>query len=155
VRIGGRIDRIEQVNSQFRIVDFKTGKYDIKKDRFKSIADLLQSKELDGVFQIYTYAEIFGKISKFRPSQITPNLWFVRNSSRDYSPCFNAKTQKKEVRKKRFSRTKIMLNLSRKLLYSIVAEIFNPEVVLPKPTNPITARFVLTANLWAVDIVVC
>lgn len=127
VRIGGRIDRIEQVDSQFRIVDFKTGKYDFKKDRFKSIADLLQSKELDGVFQIFTYAEIFGKISKFRPSQITPNLWFVRNSSRDYTPVLY-QTSEKRGTKEEVQSYENYAQPFKDLLHNLVAEIFNPEV---------------------------
>jgi hypothetical protein len=127
VRVGGRIDRIEQTADQFRIVDFKTGRYDTMKDRFKNLTDLLQNKDLDGVFQILTYSEIFGKISKLRPSQITPNLWFVRNSARDYLPVLYQTSEKRGTKEEIHSYENYTQPF-KELLHNLVSEIFNPEV---------------------------
>lgn len=78
VRIGGFADRIENANGKYRIVDFKTGSYNDRKDRFKEVADLFATNELDGVFQLFVYSEVFAKINKVDPSCISQNLWFVR-----------------------------------------------------------------------------
>lgn len=81
VKIGGYADRIEKKGNKLRIVDFKTGTYNQNKVKFKEPCDLFEKKELDGVFQLMVYSEIYSKMHNISPNQISQNLWFVRNNA--------------------------------------------------------------------------
>lgn len=80
VMLGGKIDRIEQVENRFRIVDFKTG---MTKDiKFSSVDEVFQpNPKKDAIFQILTYSLIFSKVKGVPFGLIEPNVWLIRNNN--------------------------------------------------------------------------
>ncbi|MGD9978322.1 MAG: PD-(D/E)XK nuclease family protein [Bacteroidales bacterium] len=127
VKIGGRFDRIEQAGKYFRIVDFKTGRYADTKIRFGELSDLLGSKDLDGIFQIFTYCVIFEKVSKTPPNRLTPNLWFARRSGGGYLPTIYQAAGKRgnKLEIQEFEPYSQPFKL---MLQNIISEIFDPNV---------------------------
>lgn len=84
ISVGGIIDRIDELNGQTRIIDYKTGKL---KDSFPSIENLFNgdaSKRNDAVFQTLLYSLVLAKQTGTK--DIQPGLYFVRNIRKeDYS----------------------------------------------------------------------
>ncbi len=77
IAIGGYIDRLDQKDGHYRVIDYKTGKADL---RFKNIDDLFDSepsKRNNSVFQTFLYSWILNKKKNFKVLQ--PSLFFVRN----------------------------------------------------------------------------
>ena len=80
VALGGKIDRQDRQNDRYRIVDFKTGKYEASKCAFENIDDLRKMKR-DGVFQLMFYSELVARQKNIDPQKIWPQLWFVRHNN--------------------------------------------------------------------------
>jgi len=78
IRLGGKIDRLEQRNGKFTIVDFKTGKHDAVKTKIDSIADFDGKTEKDGLFQQLIYKYIYSQKNGIDVSRIDILLWYVR-----------------------------------------------------------------------------
>ncbi|MEW5845000.1 MAG: PD-(D/E)XK nuclease family protein [Bacteroidota bacterium] len=78
IRLGGKIDRLEQRNGKFTIVDFKTGKYDAVKTKIDSIAEFDGKTEKDGIFQQLIYKYIYSQKNGIDVSRIDILLWYVR-----------------------------------------------------------------------------
>lgn len=75
--IGGIIDRIDELEGQTRIIDYKTGKL---KDSFASVEELFNgeaSKRNDAAFQTLLYSLVLSKETGNK--NIQPGLYFVRN----------------------------------------------------------------------------
>ena len=80
IALGGFIDRQDVRNERYRVVDFKTGKYEKNKCDFKTIDDL-RKHELDGVFQLMFYSELVAtKKHAIDANNIWPQLWFVKHN---------------------------------------------------------------------------
>ncbi len=77
VRIGGVIDRIDEVDGTARIIDYKTGR---QKNTFEDIDSLFDKKgslRNDAVFQILLYLLVHKKAGG--DTNIIPGLYFVRD----------------------------------------------------------------------------
>lgn len=131
IRVGGYADRIELANGMFRIVDFKTGKFKDNKIKFSNVDDIFSQKDLDGVFQLFAYSEIFSRMKDICPNNIVPNLWFARKNQlpeifdkskdKDESPIVTSYEPYREEFVKHFIDT--------------IAEIYNPEIDFIPTTN--------------------
>lgn len=113
VRIGGRIDRIDEMNGRLRIVDYKTGTHE--QPRYQ--------------LQIFTYALVEME-QKESTLPIQPVLFFpIKASAKDYEPSVSVggnviddfATQHAEA--------------FRESLNDIIAEIFNPDKPFTCTTN--------------------
>jgi len=86
VAVGGMVDRLEQVNGTYVIIDYKTGAY---KDKgiFSKVDDLF-NPEIIGkqkeVFQTLLYSRVVS--DRFPNASVRPALWFVRQPDSDYRP---------------------------------------------------------------------
>ncbi len=85
--IGGRIDRLDMVNDQIRVVDYKTGSHNLKEiANVDAIFDDTNiSKHSDYYLQTCLYASI---VSQSNPThQVAPALLFIQNTGeKDYNP---------------------------------------------------------------------
>jgi CRISPR/Cas system-associated exonuclease Cas4 (RecB family) len=77
ILLGGFIDRLDEKNGYYRVIDYKTGS--VKND-FKNIDDLFESvptQRNQAVFQTFLYALMLKKKSNY--SKVTPAPFFLRN----------------------------------------------------------------------------
>jgi hypothetical protein len=87
VRIGGKIDRIDQFGEEVRIIDYKTGKL---QNEFSSLESLFESSQnrVSAVFQIILYSWLYESNSN-DSLPIQPALYFTRsmfsNNEIDYA----------------------------------------------------------------------
>jgi ATP-dependent helicase/DNAse subunit B len=91
LRIGGRIDRLDQMSDgRIRVVDYKTGSRKLKP--LASVEDIFDPAKVhdhsDYYLQTFTYADI---VSRQESSPVSPALLFIQHAaSKDYDPtlCF-------------------------------------------------------------------
>ena len=86
VAIGGMVDRLEQADGTYVIIDYKTGAY---KDKgiFSKVEDLFNPEYIGKqkeVFQTLLYSRVVN--NRFPQSRVRPALWFVRQPDSDYRP---------------------------------------------------------------------
>jgi len=78
VRIGGKIDRIDQIEDTIRVIDYKTGPINRK---FYDIPGLFESEgknQSKEAFQILMYAFILSEHNDYRNSPIVPGIYGMR-----------------------------------------------------------------------------
>ncbi len=123
IKLGGKIDRVDEINAQVRIVDYKTGQV---KNRFTSIKDLFDQGKFNrnsSILQVLLYSFIFSESTD--NNNIIPKLVFIRklfNSDNDNSI---------QIRNNKLYSNLEFYNIKdqfKKNLQSIVAEIFNPQI---------------------------
>ena len=91
LRIGGRIDRLDQMSDgRIRVVDYKTGSRKLK--ALGGVEDIFDPAKIhdhsDYYLQTFTYADI---VSRQESSPVSPALLFIQHAaSKDYDPtlCF-------------------------------------------------------------------
>ena len=96
ITLGGKIDRVDELNNHIRIIDYKTGG---DKLEFKNIEALFSDKKADrkdAVFQTFLYAKFYKDLKK--PNQaITPGVYSVRKI---FDNNFDYRIKQKENRSK-------------------------------------------------------
>lgn len=81
VRIGGRIDRIDEWDDLIKVVDYKTGKAD-HKNEFSSMEELFDGTSKtrkDYIFQIFLYSYLLQK-HLYPHKKVVPELLFIRET---------------------------------------------------------------------------
>ncbi len=81
IRIGGRIDRIDNLGELIKVVDYKTGKAD-KKNEFFSMDELFDGTSKtrkDYIFQIFLYSYLLQK-HQYPDKKVVPELLFIRET---------------------------------------------------------------------------
>ncbi len=79
VNLGGYIDRIDEVNNEVRIIDYKTGKADKPQMAFSEVKDIFEpdKKRPKYVFQTLFYMLLY---KKRNPNvHVRPGIYFLRN----------------------------------------------------------------------------
>ncbi|SEN81167.1 PD-(D/E)XK nuclease superfamily protein [bacterium A37T11] len=130
VRLYGIIDRIDQVNDKIRIVDYKTGRDEL---RFHSLETLMApetNKSNKALIQTLFYTHIYEQVSGLR--YIEPNLYAARKL-RGEGPIFYTGTGAKRKLVEREYLEEIKSAFS-DFLKSTLEEIFNPAI--PFRHNP-------------------
>jgi len=77
IRLGGKIDRLEQRNGKFTIVDFKTGKHEKAKTEISKIDEFEEKTEKDGLFQQLVYKYIYSQKHSLNKGDVDILLWYV------------------------------------------------------------------------------
>ena len=70
------MDRIDVLNGQCRIIDYKTGLVESKDLRIESWEDLISNSNKSKVFQLMMYAYLYLKQNKNQTSAIVGNISF-------------------------------------------------------------------------------
>jgi CRISPR/Cas system-associated exonuclease Cas4 (RecB family) len=85
LQVGGIIDRLEEKNGTFRIVDYKTGG---SAKTYKDLSELFEAKDKRAahIFQTYLYASAFIR-SEQRNAPVVPSLLYLQDAGKEgYSP---------------------------------------------------------------------
>jgi len=129
IRIGGNIDRIDQINDEIRIVDYKTG---IIENNFTDMDELFKSfenkKTKKEIFQVILYSLIYKKsVSQSIP--VTPVLYNLRKIfDEHFDPVISFKKSKiKDVY--------LISGLFNENLELLISEIFNPDIPFGQTTD--------------------
>jgi len=130
--IGGKIDRIDYVADEIRILDYKTGRVDQKVESIDILFDRNKKERNSGVFQVMLYAKLILVSSPEITVSIVPGLYPIMELNKenfDYHISIGPANKKERVGDFR----KLNDEFTQKLIET-VEEIFNPAV----PFSPTT-----------------
>lgn len=83
LNLGGFVDRLDQKDGIYRIIDYKTGSYAYKK-KFSKLEDLFQAKHRkDYIFQVILYGILYKNSLTQSNIKVQPQLLFVREKLQD------------------------------------------------------------------------
>ena len=87
IKVGGRVDRIDEVNGHIRIVDYKTGSYKNDSIKMGHLVDLDEKKHNDYYFQTFLYALAEMEVPEAAAKPIQPILFYpIKANQEDYDP---------------------------------------------------------------------
>jgi len=117
VFLKGKADRIDVINNQLRIVDYKTGSVDAKDLTIKSVDEVLEKPK---AFQVLFYAYLYAKEQNLEQVAITSGIVSLRKPSNGFMPLL---INKDEVI------TAAILAEFELILLQLLSDIANPELV--------------------------
>jgi hypothetical protein len=98
VRVGGKIDRIDFSGGVYRVLDYKTGKGEMK---FESIEDLFAGEQRSrnaAAFQTFLYAKVFMSQTGMEKARIMPGVYLIRDIyNRDFNCQFRMGPARKQL----------------------------------------------------------
>jgi hypothetical protein len=127
VRLGGKIDRIDKTANTFRVIDYKTGKVDLKFENIDYLFDEDIKKQNKEAFQILLYCFILSEDKNYTNLPIIPGLYGMRDI---FKPGFDYHlSQQKNVLVENFA------SVQKPYLTGLInrlADIFNPQIPFTK-----------------------
>jgi len=124
LNLGGKIDRIDRVNGQLRVIDYKTGRTDQK---FKDIDTLFEGdygSRNGAAMQTFFYAWLVGK--SYPAKQVMPGLYTMKGLFEEqFDPALTMTSLKKEGRIESFEALEEPFIT---LLKEILQKLFDPKV---------------------------
>jgi hypothetical protein len=138
VRVGGKIDRIDISGGVYRVLDYKTGKGEMK---FDSIEDLFigeQRNRNKAAFQTFLYAKIFMSHEGMGKARIMPGVYLIRDIyNRDFNCQFRMGPARKQIPITEYS---IFDETFTSHLQALLAELYNPEIPFRQTAETETCR---------------
>lgn len=131
VALKGIIDRVDEVKGHTRIIDYKTGKGDL---RFRSMKDLFNKELKDrpkAVMQVFMYAYLYLITS---PAKVVePGIYYLRNLfNNQFDPDAINKSGREEVKIDNFNP---LFDEFKEEFDACLDEIFNPELPFSQTTT--------------------
>lgn len=121
VYLSGRVDRVDALNGNIRVVDYKTGFAEEKHLKIKDWDELIQDYEYSKAFQVLSYASLLLAHKKYE--QVQAGIISFKNMKSGFIPFTDASEKNKlvEIDSK-------VLNLFHEQVKKLILEIFNPEI---------------------------
>src|SRR5699024_10163840 len=69
VALRGKVDRVDEVNNQLRIVDYKTGKVEARDLKIKDWRELIEDYKYSKAFQVLCYSSMYLNQSQYNTAQ--------------------------------------------------------------------------------------
>ena len=130
IKIGGIVDRIDQLNGVTRIIDYKTGMVNalqLKTSDFSSIRKLKYHKAI----QVLLYAFLYTKNNKFNfENPLEAGIYSFKNLKSGFLKMNFSSSRAQENRITEDKLDEFMIEIQ-----NIFKEIFNPEVAFTEPTD--------------------
>jgi hypothetical protein len=126
VVIGGKIDRIDYMANEIRILDYKTGRVTQKVNSLADLFDRKQKNRNSAVFQVMLYSMLIHSSERELNVSIVPGLYPVMDISKDdfdYHISIGPQNKKENI-----SDYRIFNDDFKGMLTQTVEEIFNPSV---------------------------
>jgi len=124
LKLGGKIDRIDRVNGQVRVIDYKTGRTDQK---FKDMDTLFEGdygNRNGAAMQTFFYAWLVGE--SYPAAQLMPGLYTMKGLFEDqFDPALHMTSLKKEGRIQSFAALEEPFI---KLLKELLQKLYDPNV---------------------------
>lgn len=124
IRIGGRIDRIDQVSGLIRVIDYKTGKTKTTCYGIDNLFNGTATKRNSAVFQTFVYSLIV--MENLKKNAVIPGLYAIReitDGSYDYH-IYISKNKKREV----INNFQTFSEDFENMLKQVISELFNPKI---------------------------
>jgi hypothetical protein len=127
VTIGGVVDRMDIVNENYRIIDYKTGNVESSSASIAQLFDRTGStKKYAAIFQSLLYSQVVSQQENFRDKRITPGIYALRKIV-DMQFDYHLKIDKKVIED--YSMVSAEFN---NYMQALFAEIFNLDVPFRK-----------------------
>jgi hypothetical protein len=138
VRVGGKIDRIDMSGGIYRVLDYKTGKGEMK---FESIEDLFEGEQRNrnkAAFQTFLYAKVFMSHEGMDKARIMPGVYMIRDIyNQDFHCQFRMGPPRKQFPVKEYSP---MDDDFTSHLKALLADLYNPEIPFRQTEEEETCR---------------
>jgi ATP-dependent helicase/DNAse subunit B len=138
VKIGGKIDRIDESGGFYRVLDYKTGKGEMS---FESIEDLFDGEQKNrnwAAFQTFLYAKVFKSQDGMDEAKIMPGIYLIRDIyNRDFNYRFRMGPAKKQIPVPDYSTFDEEFTSH---LQTLLADLFDPEVPFQQTSEEETCR---------------
>jgi len=138
VRVGGKIDRIDLSGGVYRVLDYKTGKGDMK---FESIEDLFAGEQRNrnkAAFQTFLYAKVFMSHEGMEKARIMPGVYLIRDIyNQDFTYQFRMGPARKQSPITEYS---IYDDVFTRHLHAVLADLYDPEIPFRQTTEAETCR---------------
>lgn len=124
IKIYGNVDRIDELNGEIRIIDYKTGKVE-KKNVNASDLSKIREKEYHKAVQVLVYALLYYRVTNFDFSKsLKAGVFSFKNLNQGFLPVnfsSNYRNLDDQITKEKLDEFLIELK-------SYIKEIFNPEI---------------------------
>ncbi len=138
VRVGGKIDRIDISGGVYRVLDYKTGKGEMK---FGSIEDLFVGEQRNrnkAAFQTFLYAKVFMSHEGMEKASIMPGVYLIRDIyNQDFNYQFRMGPARKQVPVQEYSAFDEVFTSH---LQALLAELYDPEIPFRQTAEAETCR---------------
>ncbi len=121
VKIKGNVDRIDLVDDQIRIMDYKTGKVEQKNLTLKTWENLTENPKNDKIIQLLCYALMYAKTSQTQ--NIETGIFSFKNVKSGFMP-FKLNFEKQEIK----TATPQILESFEQEIIILLQEILNPKI---------------------------
>lgn len=133
VRVGGKIDRIDKVGGMYRVLDYKTGKGEMK---FESIEDLFARERKNrnrAAFQTFLYAKVFMAQDGMEKARIMPGVYLIRDIyNQDFNYQFRMGPARKNFPIPEYS---VFDEVFTSHLQALLAELYDPKTPFRQTTE--------------------
>ncbi len=129
VNLGGKIDRIDSLKGETRIIDYKTGKFN---KTAKSVEDLFSRSNHNrnkNIFQVMFYAYMYAR-NKSGMEALLPGIYGLKSI---YGKNFNFQLS---INRQKVDNARTYFELFEENLASVLKDIFHPQVPFNQTENP-------------------
>ncbi len=145
VNLGGSIDRVDRVNGQIRILDYKTGKANLYFKDIESLFDKENKMRNKAALQTFMYCLFYEEESKTNET-ILPGIYSLKSFFQNDFPCMLAKKEGRNspevINDYRTYKQELMSRLK-----EVLEEIFNSDFPFSQTENRDTCRTCLYAEI--------
>jgi hypothetical protein len=138
VRVGGKIDRIDISGGVYRVLDYKTGKGEMK---FESIEDLFLGEQRNrnkAAFQTFLYAKVFMSHEGMEKARIMPGVYLIRDIyNQDFNYQFRMGPARKQFPIPEYSTFDEVFTSH---LQALLADLYDPEIPFQQTSEAETCR---------------
>ncbi|SFU26973.1 PD-(D/E)XK nuclease superfamily protein [Pustulibacterium marinum] len=122
----GKVDRVDEIDGQLRIVDYKSGKVENKHVEIVEWNEIIDSYDFSKAFQVLAYAYMYyNQVSKFETAEA--GIISFKNLQAGFLQ-FCTKDKRAAYAKKDFAITPETLQEFEQQLHQLILEILNPEI---------------------------
>ncbi len=139
VRLKGKLDRIDEVDGEIRILDYKTGRVNLSEMNVVHWEDIIKDPGLNKVFQVLCYAYLYQDQNKV--ANLQAGIISFKNLRQGFLP-FATKVQKTSRTRTTGINAEIMA-LYQEQLFNLIREICDPDMVLVQSAEGLTSNPVL------------
>lgn len=129
--LGGKIDRLDQVGDQLRIVDYKTGNDKINFNKIEEIFDVANIDKNKAIVQTMIYSLICSSVYP-QKLKITPTVYKTKEF---FSPDFNCQIYSSDTNVFTDSNVVLIKNDLTKYLQNLISEIFDFDIPFRQTEN--------------------
>ncbi len=129
VYIKGFVDRIDRFNGQLRVIDYKTGKVEMKNIQAVDLEQITQKKETEKLFQLLVYAWLYYKSEHLQTSDLPLQAGIISPRYIKHG-VFTAEINGSSAI------DSSMLKRFENQLIALVSEIINPEIPFVETDSP-------------------